>query len=117
MQNTRLNTLIDINLERLSDWAHNPWRRTSLAIICLLLGFFIASAVSTTFGARSEWDVFIAGIATFLTEVISRVFYWSKPRTLSNGKVARRSLILVLLNDTKVGIIYGLALEACKLGS
>jgi Protein of unknown function (DUF565) len=117
MQNTRLNTLLDINFKRLFRWAKNPWRRTSLGIISLLFGFFLASAVATTFGARAEWDVLIAGILTAFTEVISRLFYWSKPRVLPNGEVAQRSLLLVLMNDIKVGVIYGLALEACKLGS
>jgi Protein of unknown function (DUF565) len=117
MQNTRLNTLLDVNFGRLSRWALNPWRRTSLSIISLLVGFFLASALSTTFGARSEWDILVAGIAAFLAEAISRIFYRSKPRVLSNGEVVPRSLLLILLNDTKIGAIYGLALEACKLGS
>jgi hypothetical protein len=117
MQNTRLNTLLDINFKRLFRWAKNPWRRTSLGIISLLFGFFLASAVSTTFGARSEWDILIAGIITVFAEVMSRISYRSRPRVLPSGEVAQRSLLLVLLNDIKIGVIYGLALEACKLGS
>jgi Protein of unknown function (DUF565) len=117
MQNTRLNTLLDVNFGRLSRWALNPWRRTSLSIISLLVGFFLASALSTTFGARSEWDILVAGITAFLAEAISRIFYRSKPQVLTNGEVVPRSLLLILLNDTKIGAIYGLALEACKLGS
>jgi hypothetical protein len=71
MQNTRLNTLLDVNFGRLSQWAQNPWRRTSLAIISILLGFFLASFISTTFGARSEWDVLVAGVIAFLAELIT----------------------------------------------
>lgn len=117
MQNTRLNTLLDVNIGRLSRWAYNPWRRTSLAIISLLFGFFLASALSTTFGARSEWDILVAGVTAFLAEAISRLFYRKAPRILANGEVAPRSLPLLLINDIKIGVIYGLALEACKLGS
>ena len=117
MQSTRLNTLLDVNFGRFSRWASNPWRRTSLKIISLLFGFFLASAVSTTFGARSEWDILIAGISAVLAEVISQLFYSSKPRRLTDGAIVPRSLLLVLLNDIKIGVIYGLALEACKLGS
>jgi hypothetical protein len=117
MQNTRLNTLLDVNFGRLSRWAHNPWRRTSLGIISILFGFFLASFISTTFGARSEWDVLVAGVTAFLAELISRIFYRSRPRVLANGDVVPQPLLLVLLNDTKIGVIYGLALEACKLGS
>jgi hypothetical protein len=117
MQNTRLNTLLDVNFGRLSRWTQNPWRRTSLAIISILLGFFLASFISTTFGARSEWDVLVAGVTAFLAELISRIFYRSRPRVLANGDVVPQPLLLVLLNDAKIGVIYGLALEACKLGS
>jgi hypothetical protein len=117
MQNTRLNTLLDVNFGRLSQWAHNPWRRTSLGIISILFGFFLASFISTTFGARSEWDVVVAGVTVFLAEVVSRVFYKSRPRILANGDVVPRSLLLTLTNDIKIGVMYGLVLEACKLGS
>ncbi len=117
MQNTRLNTLLEVNFGRLSRWAQNPWRRTSLAIISLLFGFFLASALSTTFGARSEWDILVAGVTVFLMELISRFFYKRRLRVNANGEVAPPSILLALVNDTKIGMIYGLTLEAFKLGS
>jgi Protein of unknown function (DUF565) len=115
MQSTRLNTLFNVNIERLFLWANNPWRRTSLSLISLLLGFFLASAISTTFGARSEWDIAIAGITVFFTEFISWIFYRAKRQGLSDGAPGR--LALTILNSIKIGIIYGMVLEACKLGS
>jgi Protein of unknown function (DUF565) len=117
MQNTRLNTLLDVNFGRLSRWANHPWRRTSLAIISLLFGFFFASALSTTFGARSEWDVLVAGVTVFLAEVISRFSYRRRLSAIGSGETPPRSLLLALLNNTKIGVIYGLTLEAFKLGS
>jgi Protein of unknown function (DUF565) len=117
MQNTRLNTLVDVNVGRLSRWANHPWRRTSLSIISLLLGFFLASALSTTFGARSEWDILVAGVTVFFTEVISRFSYRSRLSAIGTKEAPPRALLFVLLNDTKIGVIYGLTLEAFKLGS
>lgn len=117
MQNTRLNTLVDTNLGRLDRWFRNPWRRTSLLIISLLVGFFLASALSTTFGARSEWDILVAGVTTLVAEAISRFFYGRKPRILANGEIVPRTLLAIMLNDIKIGVLYGLALDAYKLGS
>jgi hypothetical protein len=115
MQNTRLNTLFDVSLERLFQWANHPWRRISLSCISLLLGFFLASAISTTLGAKSQWDIVIAGITVFFAEVISYIFYRKKQRYQSH--TSPRPLALSMLNSIKIGVLYGMVLEACKLGS
>lgn len=117
MQNTRLTTLVNISLTRLSSWLSNPWRRTSLSIISLLLGFFLASALSTTFGARSDWDIITSGLIVLLSELISRFVYGARRQASLNGSVSKRSLLPIILNCLKIGLIYGLCLEAFKLGS
>jgi Protein of unknown function (DUF565) len=117
MQNTRLTTLVNISLTRLSSWLSNPWRRTSLSVISLLLGFFLASTLSTSFGARSDWDTITSGLIVLLTELISRFVYSSRRLALPDGSVAKRSLLSTILNCLKIGLIYGLCLEAFKLGS
>jgi Protein of unknown function (DUF565) len=117
MQNTRLTTLVNISLTRLSSWLSNPWRRTSVSVISLLLGFFLASALSTSFGARSDWDIVTSGLIVLLTELISRFVYATRRQTLPDGSLTRRSLLPTILNFLKIGLLYGLCLEAFKLGS
>jgi hypothetical protein len=110
MQNTRLNNLLDTIATRLGEWLFNPWRRLSLRIISLLLGFFLGSVVSTTAGQTAEWDVVVAGVLVLLTELASRIFYG---RNFAFG----RSLWVDSLNSLKIGMVYSLFLEAFKLGS
>ncbi len=117
MQNTRLSTIVNVSVGRLSRWSSNPWRRTSLILISVLLGFFFASVLSTVSGAKSEQDVVIAAITVFVVELINRFVYSPRRATLADGRLAPRALTIEMLNFFKLGITYGLFLEAFKLGS
>ncbi len=126
MQNTRLNTLVEGSLQRLTQWLRNPWRRISMLIISLLLGNFLASAVSTIAGQQSEPDIFGAAIVVGIAEVISWITYANGSRLsqlsgatpLANQpKLNQRSLLVEALNGLKLGLLYGLAVQAFTLGS
>jgi len=109
MQNTRLNNLASGAISQLSNWFLNPWRRVSLIIISLLWGFFFSTAVATTIGQTGRIDIIAAAILLLFTEVVSRITYGRKQK--------KRSLWLDTLNALKVGLTYGLYVEAFKLGS
>ncbi|NJP08887.1 MAG: DUF565 domain-containing protein [Leptolyngbyaceae cyanobacterium RU_5_1] len=109
MQNTRLNSVFDTLTARLGGWLRNPWRRLSVLIISLLLGNFLGSAVSTISGQRADLDVLVAGILVIGIELINRLVY--------GGKQEPRSLPVQILNALKMGLTYGLIVEAFKLGS
>jgi Protein of unknown function (DUF565) len=113
MQNTRLNTLVDGSLQRLTQWLRNPWRRMSVMIISVLFGNFLASAVSTLAGQRAEPDILAALIVVAVTEIISWLAYANRPR-LPN---VQRSLFIESLNGLKLGLLYGLFVQAFTLGS
>ncbi|GAP99346.1 DUF565 domain-containing protein [Leptolyngbya sp. NIES-2104] len=110
MQNTRLSTIVDTTAGQLNQFFRNPWRRTSLLIIGLLLGFFLGSAISTSAGQKAELDIVQAFVLLLATEVVSRFTYGGSSRF-------RRMLIAEFLNALKLGLIYSLFLEAFKLGS
>jgi hypothetical protein len=112
MQNTRLNTLVDGSLQRLTQWLRNPWRRMSVMIISVLFGNFLASAVSTVAGQKAELDILAAVIVVAVTEVISWLTYFNRPRPN-----VQRSLFLESLNGLKLGLLYGLFVQAFTLGS
>ena len=113
MQNTRLNRLLGTTTDRLSGWVSNPWRRTSVLIISLLLGNFLASVVSTISGQSATADVYVAAVLVAICELISRVAY----RTPPGSEPKDRSLLLQSTNALKIGLIYGMFVEALKLGS
>ncbi|MEM8721280.1 MAG: DUF565 domain-containing protein [Cyanobacteria bacterium P01_G01_bin.39] len=117
MQRTRLNTLVDITGDRLELLFSNPWRRISLSLISILLGFFMGSAIVTTAGQRAVWDIPAAAILFAFTELVSKLVYARRDRPQANSVPQRRSLYVEVLNLFKIGLIYSLFLEAFKLGS
>jgi hypothetical protein len=118
MQNTRLNTFVDQSLGRFGRWLRNPWRRLSLVIISLLLGNFLATVFSTVAGQTADIDVIMAALLLLFTEVVSWLVYRGDRGRIQPGvRDEARPLLIELLNGTKLGLIYGLFVEAFKLGS
>lgn len=121
MQNTRLNTLINRILQQFTYWAKNPWRRLSLLIISLLFGNFLASAIATWTGQIAVLDVYAAFILLIVIESISWLVYASAfgrgNSEDSNSTLSQRPILVAILNNLKLGLIYGLFVEAFKLGS
>jgi hypothetical protein len=115
MQRTRLNSLVTVTSDRLELLFSNPWRRISLNLISILLGFFMGSAISTTAGQNAVWDITAAAILLVFTELVNIAVYLRRPE--KGAKQVRRSLYVEMLNLFKVGLIYNLILEAFKLGS
>ena len=110
MQNTRLNSLVNVTADRLGGWLRNPWRRSSVLIISLLFGNYLGPAIALVAGQRGQLDIAMAAILVALVELISVVVYRRKPQ-------AGRSLLLDCLNAIKVGLTYSLFVDAFKLGS
>ena len=121
MQNTRLNTLIDRISQQFVQWAENPWRRLSLIIISLLFGNFLASAISTSTGQRTDLDIVISVILLGITEFINWLTYGSglgrRKRSENTVILGQRPIWIAILNSLKLGLTYGLFVEAFKLGS
>lgn len=119
MQRTRLSTLITRTTQQLSQWLFNPWRRLSVVAISLLSGNFFASAIASVAGQAAKWDIIISAILLGIAEIISWLFYRKLPRSkgLSDETPAQRSLLLEMFNAFKLGMTYGLFVEAFKLGS
>lgn len=111
MQNTRLSTLVDTLFSRFIAWTRNPWRRISLVIISLLFGNYFANAIALIAGQRAGLDIVFAAVMIFLSELVSWIAY---NRRVGNGS---RPLLVELLNAMKIGVGYGFAVEAFKLGS
>ncbi|MEM9007757.1 MAG: DUF565 domain-containing protein [Cyanobacteria bacterium P01_F01_bin.86] len=114
MQRTRLTTLIETTTNRFSRWVFNPWRRLSLVIIGLLFGNFLAISISAIAGQAAELDVVISAILLAAVEFISWLVY---RRPSQQRAEQQNSLFLEVLNALKIGMIYGLFVEAFKLGS
>lgn len=107
-QQTRFQRRIAQAGEALSGWATNPWRRLSLLAIVLLTGFAVGGGLAAVTGALSEIDQISALIIVLLLEAAVRL---RRPllRRPSHG------LTLQLLDMARIGVLYGLFLDAFKL--
>ena len=87
--------------------------------IGFLGGFLVSSIIDTTLGELNEWAIVGAALVVASLETTSKFFYTFITRA-RNGRITRTSYIvnlMVILNAIKVGIIYGLIVDAFKLGS
>jgi hypothetical protein len=121
MQNTRLTTLIDRIDRQFIQWVQNPWRRLSLIIISLLFGNFLASAIATSTGQKAELDIVTAISLLGIIELISLLTYGNilgqRKSADNNAIFVQRPISIAILNSLKLGLVYGLFVEAFKLGS
>lgn len=89
-------------------WAQNPWRRLSLLLIVLLIGFSIGGAVGSITGALAQFDPIGALVCVTAMELAIR----------ARGPLRRRPgdrLGLQLLDGARIGLLYGLLLDGFKL--
>jgi Protein of unknown function (DUF565) len=120
MQRTRLSTLFDRLFQQFNQWGQNPWRRISVIIISLLMGNFLATTVSTTTGQKADLDITVALILLTIVETVSWLTYGSsfgRRRADAGAILGERPLWIAIINSLKLGLIYGLFVEAFKLGS
>ena len=94
-------------LERLERWALNPWRRYSLFLIILLTGFLVGSSIGMINGVLSLMDPVGAFFTVLFLEFMVRIRkYLPSPAT---------SIGLKIIDIARIGLLYGLLLEAFKL--
>lgn len=107
-QQTRFQRRVAAAGAGLERWATNPWRRASLLLIVLLGGFAIGGGLGAITGALSEIDQISALVCVLLLEAAVRL-----RRTLLRRPGDR--LGLQLLDMGRMGLVYGLTLDAFKL--
>ena len=120
MQRTRLNILFDDSVGKFGRFFQNPWRRFALILISLLLGNFAGTVIPTTVGQEAMWDPVVGAGILLAIELVNRIYY-SRSKLLKNNPNQDidqgNQLFFDLLNIFKIGLIYGLIVEALELGS
>nr|YP_010903041.1 hypothetical protein P4C74_pgp138 [Hypnea pseudomusciformis]WCH55095.1 hypothetical protein [Hypnea pseudomusciformis]WCH56688.1 hypothetical protein [Hypnea pseudomusciformis] len=91
-----------------SKYLNNQFKYIKCKIICLLFGFFVATILSTISAQTGDWSIIAAAIIIAYNEIISKMVYKHPNNQL---------IILTIINNLKIGIIYGLLVDAFKLGS
>nr|YP_010203985.1 hypothetical protein LK038_pgp196 [Ahnfeltia fastigiata]UAT97654.1 hypothetical protein Ahn.fas.Ore.pt_015 [Ahnfeltia fastigiata] len=114
MVKTSIQFLIRFISESFRSALSSQLNNLSTQLISLLLGFFIATAISTMPAQTGDWGIIAAAIIVTINEIISKLTY-------QNKSISKRYDYTILLykslNSIKIGIIYGLFVDAFKLGS
>ena len=107
-QKTKFQRLVIENIDSLSQWAVNPWRRYSLALSVVLTGYFFGSSL----GMISAVVELIDPVGAFLSVLFIEILIQFRRRL----RLDKRKKILVLLIDSlRLGLFYGFFTESLKL--
>ena len=107
-QKTNFQLKIVENIQTLSIWANNPWRRYSLALVILLMGYFLGSSLGMVSAVLELMDP----IAAFLSVVFIEILIIFR----RNFKFEKKKKFLVLILDSlMLGLFYGFFTESLKL--
>jgi hypothetical protein len=107
-QNTNFQLKIVENIQTLSIWADNPWRRYSISLILLLIGYFFGSSIGMVSAVVELMDPVGAFLSVILIEiliVLRRNFRFEK----------KKKFLVLLLDSIRLGLFYGFFTESLKL--
>jgi len=107
-QKTKFQKKVIDNLDSLSQWAINPWRRYSLAFTVVLTGYFFGSSLGMISAVIELVDPVGALLSVFFIEILIQF-----RRRLRFDK--RKKLLVLLIDSLRLGLFYGFFTESLKL--
>ena len=107
-QKTKFQLLVIDNFESLSKWAVNPWRRYSLALTVVLIGYFFGSSLGMISAVVELIDPIGAFLSVFFIEILIQF-----RRRLQFDK--EKKLLVLLIDSLRLGLFYGFFTESLKL--
>ena len=107
-QNTKFQIFIVDNLNTLSIWAINPWRKYSLALIIFFVGYFLGSSLGMISAVYNLMDPISASVSVLIIEILIKI-----RRSLSSNK--RKRFFLLITDFLRIGLLYGFFTESLKL--
>ena len=107
-QKTNFQIKVVENIQTLSFWANNPWRRYSIALVILLIGYFLGSSLGMVSAVVELMDPVAAFLSVGFIEFLILL--------RRNFRFERKKKFLVLLLDSlRLGLFYGFFTESLKL--
>ena len=107
-QKTRFQILIVDNLNTISNWAANPWRRYSVVLIMFFIGYFFGSSLGMISAVYNLMDPVGALISVLLIEVLIKM----RGALLSDKN---KKFFLLIVDFLRIGLLYGFFTESLKL--
>jgi len=109
MQKTKFRKLLASLARVIEPIISDSWSKRSILILSLLFGFYFTNSVLSFLLDNSINTIFIAVIILLIMELTIR------SSLLSNS--SKFSIIILSINNFRIGSTYALILEAFKLGS
>ena len=107
-QKTKFQVLIVDNINTISKWAINPWRRYSIVLIMFFVGYFFGSSLGMISAVYNLMDPVGALISVLLIEILINI-----RRVLFSDKNKR--FFLLIIDFLRIGLMYGFFTESLKL--
>ena len=109
MQRTRFRIFLDSSLLFINTLISDSWRKRSISIIALLLGYYFTNSLVSFLLDKSVNTIFLSITILLIMEI--------SIRSLSFSNLSKLSIIILSINNFRIGSTYALILEAFKLGS
>ena len=107
-QKTNFQLRVVENIQTLSIWAKNPWRRYSISLITLLIGYFFGSSLGMVSAVVELMDPVAAFLSVVFIETL--IVFRRNLRFERNNR-----FLLLLLDSLRLGLFYGFFTESLKL--
>ena len=109
MQKTKFQKFIGSLIKISKPLITDSWNKRSILVISLLFGFYFTNSLLSFLLDKSFNTILLAITITLFMEVSIRSSLLSK--------LSKLSLIIIAINNFRIGSTYALILEAFKLGS
>ena len=109
MQKTKFREFIDSFILLLKPIISDSWSKRSILLLALLSGYYFTNSFISFLLDKSVNTIFLAIILVFIMEISIRSLLFSG--------FSKLSLIILAINNFRIGSTYALILEAFKLGS
>ena len=109
MQKTRFRQFIDSFLIILNPLISDSWTKRSILMLSLLSGFYFTNSLISFLLDKSVNTIFLGIIILLIMELTIRSLFFSY--------ISKLSILIIAINNFRIGSTYALILEAFKLGS
>ena len=109
MQKTKFKKFVDTVIRAISPFIADSWGKRSIILLSLLLGFYFTNSILSFLLDKSINTILLAILILLIMEISIRT------ALLSN--FTKLSIIIISINNFRIGSTYALILEAFKLGS
>ena len=109
MQKTKFSKFLDELNQIINSIITDSWVKRSVLLLSLLFGFYFTNSLLSYLLDKSVNTIFIAIIILIIMELSIRL------KLINN--LFKNSLIMISINNFRIGSTYALILEAYKLGS